>query len=666
MYKVPQRQVHLDFHTTDAIEGVGSKFDRQNFIDCLKVGHVNSITLFAKCHHGWSYYPSKVNPINPSLKFDLLSEQISACKEAGVACPIYISVGFDDKYFFAHPDHSVKHTVDHVYPKTLYKDGRPYSGEDYFGFHRLCLNSPYLDYVLLQVKEVVEWFMPEGIFLDIVGEINCYCDHCRKTAKDLGVDIETAEGMAVVKKHVYKNYYQRVREVATSIKPDIKIFHNGGHIDCGRRDLAYANTHLELESLPTGGWGYDHFPLSAKYVKNLGMEYLGMTGKFHKSWGEFGGFKHPNALKYEVALNLAFGAKCSIGDQMHPLGFMDKATYELIGQAYAEAELVEDYCYNADTVADIGVLSAESFGAGRGNFSDTGSNRILLEGKYLFEILDTDCDFNKYKLIIVAEDVRLDDNAITKLYAFVNNGGKILSTGKSGELLLEEFDLGAKYIGASKYDPSYLNPAYNATGLTPSNYVIYSKMYNVELTDSNAKVLAYGKEPYFTRCKWAYCSHRHTPFKLEDGMPTSIVGKNGGYIAFDIFNEYAIYGCYSAKELVIKTIDEILGDSKTLTTNLQSLGIVSLNDQTDKSRLVLHALYASPIKRGSDNNALEVIEDLVPVYDTTFIIKTDKKVKSVMLVPENKKVKFTYKNGTLKFNIDKFTCKQVVSIDYQK
>jgi hypothetical protein len=22
------------------------------------------------------------------------------------------------------------------------------------------------------------------------------------------------------------------------------------------------NSHLELESLPTGGWGYDHFPLS--------------------------------------------------------------------------------------------------------------------------------------------------------------------------------------------------------------------------------------------------------------------------------------------------------------------------------------------------------------------------------------------------------------------
>jgi hypothetical protein len=43
-----------------------------------------------------------------------------------------------------------------------------------------------------------------------------------------------------------------------------------------------------------------------------------MTGKFHTTWGEFGGFKRPNALRYECAAMLAFGSKCSIGDQLHP------------------------------------------------------------------------------------------------------------------------------------------------------------------------------------------------------------------------------------------------------------------------------------------------------------------------------------------------------------
>ena len=57
------------------------------------------------------------------------------------------------------------------------------------------------------------------------------------------------------------------------------------------------------------------------------MDYLGMTGKFHLSWGEFGGYKHPNALIWETSLTVAHGAKCSIGDQLHPLGKMDPATY---------------------------------------------------------------------------------------------------------------------------------------------------------------------------------------------------------------------------------------------------------------------------------------------------------------------------------------------------
>lgn len=664
MVRLLQRQVHLDFHTTDAIEGVGSKFDKQNFINCLKKGHVNSITLFAKCHHGWSYYPSKVNAMNPSLKFDLLSAEIDACKEIGVACPIYISAGFDDKYYFQHPHHGVKNAPSDVYPSILYKDGRPYASDEYAGFRLLCLSGEYLDHLLAQVKEVVETFMPEGIFLDIVGERVCYCDNCKKTAEMLGVDIMTDEGMSAVSKYVYKNYYEKVRVVATAVKPDIKIFHNSGHIYRGRRDLTFANTHLELESLPTGGWGYDHFPLSAKYVQNLGLDYLGMTGKFHKSWGEFGGFKHTNALRYEVALSLAFGAKCSVGDQMHPLGFMDDATYELIGQAYIEAEQVEEYCYDVAPVVDVGVLSFESFCAGRANFSDSGINRIMLEGKYLYGVIDKDCDFDKYKLIVLPEVLSIDEQTIAKLKTYVERGGKILATGKTGVDVCARFDLGVECLGSSEYNPAYLNPTYNATGLTPSNYVIYSQSYVMSVTDNNAKILAYVKNPYFNRSKFAYCSHRHTPFRLDEGTPAVVVGKEGGYIAFDIFNEYAQHGCYCAKEVVIRTIDEILGKNKTLDTNLQSAGVVSLNEQKEKSRYVLHALYATPIKRGSGSNSVEVIEDLLPVCDTKFSIKIDKEVKSVVLVPQNENVDFIYENGTLNFTIKQFTCKQVVVINY--
>ena len=72
--------------------------------------------------------------------------------------------------------------------------------------------------------------------------------------------------------------------------------------------------------LPTAFWGYEHFPVSARYVETLGIPFLGMTGKFHHLWGEVGGYKKPEALLYECGAMLAQGAGCSIGDHLHPTG----------------------------------------------------------------------------------------------------------------------------------------------------------------------------------------------------------------------------------------------------------------------------------------------------------------------------------------------------------
>ena len=51
---LPYRQVHIDFHTSEAIDGIGSRFSKEQFIAALKEGHVNSVTLKSKCHHGWA------------------------------------------------------------------------------------------------------------------------------------------------------------------------------------------------------------------------------------------------------------------------------------------------------------------------------------------------------------------------------------------------------------------------------------------------------------------------------------------------------------------------------------------------------------------------------------------------------------------------------------
>ena len=56
----------------------------------LVAANVDSVTLFAKCHHGMSYYPTKVGKVHPGLMFDLLGAQIEACHKRDIRAPIFV------------------------------------------------------------------------------------------------------------------------------------------------------------------------------------------------------------------------------------------------------------------------------------------------------------------------------------------------------------------------------------------------------------------------------------------------------------------------------------------------------------------------------------------------------------------------------------------------
>lgn len=661
MKELAFRQVHLDFHTSEAIGKIGKNFSKEQFQKALKIGHVNSITVFSKCHHGWAYHPSTANEMHPELKFDLLGAMIEAAHEIGVKTPVYISAGLDEKMARRHPEWLIRDYND----KTNWVNSFMTPG-----YHKFCFNSPYLDYLLAQIEETTKNYDADGIFLDIVGVSECYCQYCISSARSQGIDPRDKNSMKTIWEKTYANYTSRVEKAIHSIKPDITIFHNGGHIIRGRRDLAKMNTHLELESLPTGGWGYDHFPLSARYVANIGMEYLGMTGKFHTSWGEFGGFKHPNALRYEAALSIANGAKCSIGDQLHPEGLMDEATYKIIGAAYKEVEEKEPWCSKAKNVANIGILSVEAIGFeekgnenGSGNIgkTDCGAVRMMLEGNYLFDVLDLDVDFNNYKVIILPDKIRINGELKKKLEAFLKNGGKILATGESG--LNEagdafEVDFGAKWISKNQYNPDYFKPDFELKNIAASSYIFYSQGQKIELT--NGKELGRREDPYFNRDIFTFCSHQHTPNSCNYGGPGMVENQNGIYIAWEVFEDYAIKGSITLKETVVYALDKLLGENKTLCTSLPAQGVVTLTRQDSLNRYVNHLLYVSPVKRGED---IEVIEDILPLYDVEVKVKVEKAVKRVYLAPQLEDIKFEVVNGYLNYTVPKLECHQMVAIE---
>lgn len=647
------RQVHLDFHTSEHIEDIGKKFDKKQFQTALKKGHINSITLFSKCHHGWAYHPSKANEIHPHLDFDLLGAQIQAAHEIGVKTPIYLSAGLDEKMAHRHPEWLVRNLDEST---TWAKDfTEP-------GYHKMCMSSPYLDYLVKQIEEVCKNYDADGIFLDIAGVQPCYCQNCIAEREELGLNPYDENDVLKHAEMVYKRYAEKTRAAVDKYKPNLSLFHNGGHIRQGRRDLVNYNTHLELESLPTGGWGYDHFPFSARYCQGLGVDYLGMTGKFHGSWGEFGGFKHPNALRFEVALAAANGAKCSVGDQLSPSGEMDMVTYDLIGSAYSELEGKEEWLDNVESVADIAIISPEAYvgDLSTGQMTkvdDSGSGvcRIMLEGKYLFDVIDFESDLSKYKVIILPDVIRADIDFAKRLREFCDCGGKVLATGKS---VLHEnsnefcLNLGAEWIKENPYKPDYFRPLEKIKDMGDTGYIMYG---NGEKIRCIGNELGIRENPYFNRTRVHFCSHQHTPNSCEYGGAGMTEGKDGIYIAWNIFADYAQSGELHLKQMVIFALDRLLDSAKTLKTNLPAQGIVTLMKQSD--RLICHLLYASPVKRG---NGIEGIEDIVPIYNVELAIKTNRKINKVYLAPQKEDIDFTYDNGYISVKLAKIECHQMV------
>jgi len=673
------RQIHLDFHTSPAIDGIGESFDKKQFQNALLTGHIDSITCFSSCHHGWSYHQTEAGSIHPHLKFDLLRAQIEACKEIDVKVPVYLTAGVDNVAAEAHPEW-----------REIDKDGAITgwtSSPLDPGFKTLCFNSPYLDYLCSKIEEVVTLF-PEadGIFLDIISQSECCCPYCIDVMNKHDLNPMVREDRLKCSEIALKSYYKKTTSACKIIDRDMPVFHNSGNIPIGRRGVLPYFSHQELESLPTGGWGYDHFPFTAKYTAGLGMDYLGMTGKFHTSWGEFGGFKHPNALRYECSAMLAYGAKCSIGDQLHPSGKMDESTYTIIGEAYREVEKKEPWCRGSQNIADIALLSntgnRERLNGywdpdNRDHNGDTGASRILLESHFLFDVIDDEMDFSKYKVIILPDEVHVDSLLKVKLDSYLKEGGKLFLTGESGigdkgEAL---FDIGAELGEISVFSPDFIQPEkqYSSDFLS-SPIVMYTPGRRLKV--NSGKSLGKVFDPYFNRTYDHFCSHQHTPYKPEfSSYDCGVITNNLVYIPHKIFTLYRAYGAVVYKDFIIKSLKELIGDKQTVSTNLPSTARLILTKQENKNRKILHLLYGNTVTRGGAMNmeggvggnssppkSVEIIEELLPLYDIEVRIRTVKP-ENVFLEPQHVVVDFQWKNGLLLLNIEKFTCHQMISLE---
>ena len=667
--RVPLRQIHLDFHTAPEIPNVGRDFDPDRFVSVLKDAGVDRINLFTKCHHGYSYYEgTKVGRPHPHLTRDLFGEQVRACKAAGISPVAYVSAGWDQLATHEHPEWrrlSSEGCVLNV--NGVERDG---------AWREICFNTGYLDYLCDQIEEVGRMF-PEidGFWIDILRQTPCSCPSCLDDIRARGEDVGDPAARRAQAIRVRDLYLERTTAAAKAAG-DVSVFHNMGHTPRGERRIFDSFDHLEIESLPTGGWGYDHFPVSAAYVQELGKQYLGMTGRFHTMWGEFGGLKHKNALRYECMQMLAFGAAVSVGDHLHPTGAIDEGVYDTIGAAFRETGAIASFHEDADPVVDIAIYSAaaryqpgEAEEDARDTPADSGAVRVLLEAHHTFSVIDDETPLDGFKLVIFPDIIRFDDALTAKVEAYLAKGGRILLSGDSGlDATGEEcLSLGGVRGEMSPYQPDFVDLAegFEASGFD-TRLVRYGRSRRLSITDGRSMGAIH--DPYFERTGEHFCGHLHAPARPEpSGFAAGVVTDQTALFAHSVFSSYVETGAASLRAQIERVIDQMIGGERTLRPEgLPSYGRATVRRQAAEGRDVLHLICAPLSMRGHFwGQPIQVVEDLPTTSGVAVTFRPSGTLASLRLEPQGEDLSYEASDGAVTASIPPFEGRQLIVATYE-
>ncbi|MDR1711783.1 MAG: alpha-L-fucosidase [Propionibacteriaceae bacterium] len=556
------RQIHLDFHNSAAVQPIADLFDAETFARVMSEAHVNSVNIVAKCLHGFSYYPTQVGVVHPGLSFDLFGAQLAALQSRGIKAQAYVTVLWDDEAAKLHPEWvAVAKDGSLLARPALSNESGITHGR---GWSVLDLASEYTDYVLAQVEEICQRYAPDGFWFDIVSIIPNYSPAGVLRMQQAGVDVSDDRAVEDYYHAARDRFLAQAEQIVRRYLPNATVAHNQT-TDAWLGKTTRYQTQIDVESLPTdGAWGYLHYPVMARYARTFGLPIVGMTGRFHLSWADFGGLKTVDQLAYEIGTIWSAGGSPCVGDQLDPSGVPEPTVYAVIGKAFERAEALAGYLggtplVEAAVVAGWRYVPADAGRRLKGFTPGTsGAAQMLLEQAVLFDIVDAErLEPGKYALIVVPDDVELDDAGLAVLQRCREAGAKLLSAGTAVPALPGQI---ARSLGPCDTQPSFFRPGELAQGgprlAADFAYVTYGQAAKLEA--AMGACLGAVVESRFNRTWDHFTSHGHAPVGATIAGPLVVVGDDWAHLAVPAFSEYAEQSYWATADTVAAVIGRLL------------------------------------------------------------------------------------------------------------
>ena len=661
--KMPWRKVHLDFHNSKHVPKIGVKFNADQWGDRLVEGNVDSIVVFAKDMHGYFYYPSKYGPVHPGLSFDLLGEQVKACRKRNIAVYAYYCTAWDNYLAETHHEWNM-----------IKRDGsdyRPKAGETP-GWTALCLgNKTFVDLIADHVTEFISKYELDGAWLDMAEPIaaECYCKECLQQIKLLGKDPNNKEVQRELQNKHFLDFHRRMKDLVHGIKPGCQVDFND--IGIGKvSERVDMLDNIDIEALPTGGWGYFYAPAQVRYQRNFGLPVYGMTGRFVASWADFGGLKLPQQLDVELASLVANAVRCDVGDQMPPNGQLDAAVYHVLGKSYSRVKLMEPYLDGAAPVTEAALLIQ---GTAMEKVNQTyifGLVKLMMESQLQFDLVEPGQNWEHYNLVVVPDDLMPDSKTVERLHEYIKKGGSVIVCHSGGlqsetkQSWLEKY--GIKYNGASPFKPAYFVVDNGFVKDMPGYaYALYegASQWKVQ---TPAKSLAQLGEPMFQRSAAHYTSHRQSPFDHVTDFSVLAVSGKVSLIGFPIGTSYYNTGYWIYREAFnhslrdvfpIRLIESNVPLSSEITVTYQSAN----NDLGNRERYIVHIINWSSTRKAPPHP--EVHEDPVPLTNIRIKLNIPLKNVTVKTIFDGNQLKYKLVNNGIEVIIPHIMVHEIVCFE---
>jgi len=687
-----------------------SEYDASSIVDVLSKAGTEVLTVWFKDHWGNAYYPTKVGKMHAFLRGrDLDGEIVRVCKGKGISVIAYYSVGVDAYIGRSHPEWVAVNF-----------EGKKEEGT----WVQICLNSPYRDYVMNQLKEIASWYDVDGFWLDMLfygsyghhWAMNCYCQYCQdKYQRDMGKEIPTDmkrtnkefQQWLRWRRNVWLEFLSEVRDLLKRIRPQTMITGNYfGHTYVGWV-FGYSWKQSEyFDYLSAEAYHGNHGQLAVSLVpsflkarsNNKAFEVL--ITRYTRLWDW--GFKSLEQLMCEAMTIIGHGGAVAVDDHLHPRGYLSPTVYRRIKNVFDRIDEVREFAVNLEPIRYAAlVYSEDTKDIYAGNdleeyaSSFHGAFKALLEGHIPLDILYVDQlkpeIVSRYKVLVLPNLAIMQNDTADMIDSYFRRGGGIVATYETS-LYTEELEirdnyrinsLGARYHGRIPYRHTFLQ-------FKEEDPIIIGieRDFPIATKESSLKATALGRGigeivypmMEYEADRYPYSRHiTHPPYPPpgpESEYPAVIVNDREGrsvYFPQKIDTSYAYYSTRDCAKLLRNAVSWA-GGPPPIFVNAPTCVEATFNTQVNKNRAIIHLINFStesgrhcvtPKVNFQWIENLHLVNEINPVHGVELFVKKDywdKQGFSQMQTYKREPLRVLEEGEFLKSNLSRLDIHEVIVI----